>query len=113
MAFLAKLAELRSMTPLSPRITRAMAGLYGLDGAKNCEIKCEWLRVSGRRRCQGGSVRGRRLGCTCGGLGSLQPGRDPEPIAAPHSRPKLCIQANDAAAVPAATEFLGSVGRMK
>jgi hypothetical protein len=46
-AFLAKLAELRSMTPLHPRITRAMAKLYGLDGASNCEIKCEWLRVSG------------------------------------------------------------------
>jgi len=35
------------MTPLHPRITRAMAALYKLDDATNCEIKCEWLRVSG------------------------------------------------------------------
>ncbi|GBF94539.1 leukotriene A-4 hydrolase [Raphidocelis subcapitata] len=68
-AFLAKLSELRSLTPLHPRATRAMAALYGFDAAVNCEVKCEWL--------------------------------------------KLCISAGDEAALPLASDFLASVGRMK
>jgi leukotriene-A4 hydrolase len=68
-AFLARLNELRSATPMSPKLTRAMAELYGFDAAANAEIKCEWLR--------------------------------------------LCVLAGDDAALPAASSFLKSVGRMK
>lgn len=44
-AFLTKLSELRSMTPLHATTTRLMAGLYGFDAATNCEVKSEWLRL--------------------------------------------------------------------
>lgn len=48
-AFLSKLGELRSMTPLSARATRDIAALYGLDASANAEIKCEWLKARWRR----------------------------------------------------------------
>lgn len=44
-AFLDKLGELRSMTPLHPTTTRKMNALYGtsmLDGTTNSEIRCSW-----------------------------------------------------------------------
>eukprot|EP00877_Chromochloris_zofingiensis_P004503 jgi/Chrzof1/14053/Cz08g22210.t1 len=44
-AFLTKLDQLRSLTPLHPTMTRAMAGLYNLDAAKNCEIRCAWYKL--------------------------------------------------------------------
>ncbi len=45
MAFLEKLLELRSLTPMAPAMTRAMARMYSLDGAKNCEERVAWYRV--------------------------------------------------------------------
>lgn len=48
-AFLSKLAQLRSLTPLSARATRDMDALYGLDATTNAEIKAEWLKVGVRR----------------------------------------------------------------
>lgn len=42
-AFLDRLGELRSMTPLNPRTTRAMAKAYPiLESSKNAEIRCAW-----------------------------------------------------------------------
>jgi len=41
-AFLEKLAEYRSMTPLAPATTRKMDDLYGLDASTNSEIRCAW-----------------------------------------------------------------------
>jgi leukotriene-A4 hydrolase len=43
-AFLDKLGELRSMTPLHPTTTRKMNALYGtmLDTTTNSEIRCSW-----------------------------------------------------------------------
>ena len=45
MAFLDKLAQLRSMQPLHSSTTRKMADLYGLDASKNAEIKAVWYRL--------------------------------------------------------------------
>ncbi len=44
-AFLERLSELRSMTPLAASMCRALDAAYGLDGAKNCEIRCAWYKV--------------------------------------------------------------------
>jgi leukotriene-A4 hydrolase len=42
-AFLDRLNELRSMTPMNPRTTRAMAKAYPiLDTTHNAEIRCSW-----------------------------------------------------------------------
>jgi leukotriene-A4 hydrolase len=38
-AFLDKLHEYRSMTPLSSKVSEALAKTYSLYGHKNCEIK--------------------------------------------------------------------------
>eukprot|EP00803_Ostreobium_quekettii_P007760 evm.model.scf_79.1 EVM.evm.TU.scf_79.1 scf_79:2120-8772(+) len=43
--FLAKLLELRSMTPMHKSLTRKMASLYGLDSVKNAEIRSSWLKL--------------------------------------------------------------------
>jgi len=40
--FLDKLGEFRSMTPLSPVITRKMNEFYKLDDSNNTEIRCSW-----------------------------------------------------------------------
>ena len=37
-AFLDKLGELRSLTPLAAATCRQMDGLYGLDASTNCEV---------------------------------------------------------------------------
>jgi hypothetical protein len=44
-AFLEKLGELRSLTPLAPSMARHMDAAYSLDAAKNCEIRCAWYKV--------------------------------------------------------------------
>lgn len=44
-AFLDKLNELRSMTPMAASMCREMNKLYKLDEAKNCEIRCSWYKV--------------------------------------------------------------------
>jgi len=45
-AFLDRLGELRSLTPLAASMCRTMDRLYGFDSANNCEIRCAWYRVS-------------------------------------------------------------------
>lgn len=45
-AFLEKLSELRSLTPMAASMCREMNKLYKLDEAKNCEIRCAWYKVS-------------------------------------------------------------------
>lgn len=44
-AFLEKLAELRSLQPLHPSTTRKMAHLYKLEDSKNSEIRCSWYQL--------------------------------------------------------------------
>lgn len=44
-AFLDRLAELRSMTPLAAPMARALAAAYGLDAATNCEIRAAWYKL--------------------------------------------------------------------
>lgn len=45
-AFLEKLAELRSLTPLAASMAREMDKAYSLDAAKNCEIRCAWYKLA-------------------------------------------------------------------
>jgi len=45
-AFLDRLGELRSLTPLAASMCRTLDRLYGFDSANNCEIRCAWYRVS-------------------------------------------------------------------
>lgn len=45
-AFLEKLAQLRSLQPLHPTITRQMAELYSLDVSKNAEIRAAWYKLA-------------------------------------------------------------------
>lgn len=42
-AFLTRLGQLRSLTPLHPTTTRAMNALYGFDASRNAEVRCAWL----------------------------------------------------------------------
>lgn len=119
-AFLSKLAELRSMTPLHPRVTRAMAAAYGLDDATNCEIKCEWLRVSAPAPRPPSlavvslpQLLQPRLAHTCAFGGCRPFDTRPPPTPPPAAPAQLCVSANDAAAVPAAVAMVSSVGRMK
>jgi hypothetical protein len=44
-AFLEKLGELRSLTPLAASMARQLDKAYSLDAAKNCEIRCAWYKV--------------------------------------------------------------------
>jgi len=41
-AFLDKLGEYRSLTPMAASVTRRMNDLYHLDETKNAEIRCSW-----------------------------------------------------------------------
>lgn len=44
-AFLDKLAEYRSMTPLHRKVAEALAEVYGLYDMRNCEIRAAWYRL--------------------------------------------------------------------
>lgn len=46
MAFLEKLGELRSLTPLAASMARQLDKAYSLDAAKNCEIRCAWYKLA-------------------------------------------------------------------
>lgn len=57
-AFLDKVREYRSATPMHKRLTAHMAALYGLYNYKNSEIRC------GRRRALCWPVLSKRV-CVC------------------------------------------------
>jgi leukotriene-A4 hydrolase len=44
-AFLDRLTELRSLTPLAVAACASLDALYGLSASRNAEVRCAWLRL--------------------------------------------------------------------
>ncbi|KAF8069679.1 lkhA [Scenedesmus sp. PABB004] len=109
LAFLERLAELRSMTPLAPALCRAADAAYGFDAATNAEIRAAWYKV------RPALPRAARTAAAAAGR-PLPPGRRAgRSSRAPRAGapPQLCIAAGDEAVFPGVRAFLTEQGRMK
>jgi hypothetical protein len=63
-AFLEKLGELRSLTPLAASMARQLDKAYSLDAAKNCEIRCAWYKVGALLQLAGQQASQRMCRCS-------------------------------------------------
>lgn len=98
-AFLLKIGEYRSMTPMAPAMTRKMSELYGLDDSRNAEIRCAWYLLC---------IKVRRIPGEAEIAASL-------PLGSHRVLLALCSlgQAEDASVLPGVVSFLEEQGRMK